>query len=169
MLADPDRPLAEAPLPSSDGYEVVTRTWACAARPADPPPVQAAFEAQRRRTPHAPEALWHDRQLTYEELGAAADRLAHQLIRTGSSGRPVGILMDRCLDMTVAVLAYSCEQIDVVDAPPAACPGIPPEPAPLPVGTLPHVPGHVTFRARLQGHERPKRLRSRPRTGPRAS
>ncbi|MFI7082589.1 condensation domain-containing protein [Streptomyces anulatus] len=61
VLADPDRPLAEAPLLSSDEYEVVTRTWACAARPADPPPVQAAFEAQRRRTPHAPEALWHDR------------------------------------------------------------------------------------------------------------
>ncbi|MEV5853372.1 non-ribosomal peptide synthetase [Streptomyces anulatus] len=105
VLADPDRPLAEAPLLSSDEYEVVTRTWACAARPADPPPVQAAFDAQRRRTPHAPAAVWHDRQLTYEELGAAADRLAHQLIRTGSSGRPVGILMDRCLDMTVAVLA----------------------------------------------------------------
>lgn len=105
MLADPDRPLAEAPLLSSDEYEVVTRTWACAARPADPPPVQAAFDAQRRRTPHAPAAVWHDRQLTYEELGAAADRLAHQLIRTGSSGLPVGILMDRCLDMTVAVLA----------------------------------------------------------------
>ncbi len=105
VLADPDRPLAEAPLLSPDEYEVVTRTWACAARPADPPSVQAAFEAQRRRTPNAPAAVWHDRQLTYEDLGAAADRLAHQLIRTGRSGRPVGILMDRCLDMTVAVLA----------------------------------------------------------------
>ncbi|MFI1572243.1 AMP-binding protein [Streptomyces anulatus] len=104
VLADPDRPLAEAPLLSSDEYEVVSRTWACATRPADPRPVQATFEAQRRRTPHAPEALWHDRQLTCEELGAAADRLANQLFRTGSSGRPVGILMDRCLDMTVAAL-----------------------------------------------------------------
>ncbi|MFE6498182.1 amino acid adenylation domain-containing protein [Streptomyces sp. NPDC057748] len=73
--------------------------------PRAPPPVQEAFEAQRRRTPDAPAVVWHDRQLSYEELGAAADRLAHQLIRTGSSGRPVGILMDRCLDMTVAVLA----------------------------------------------------------------
>ncbi|WP_443032401.1 AMP-binding protein [Streptomyces sp. DH18] len=54
----------------------------------------------------SPEARWHDRQLTYEELGAAANRIAHQLIRTGSSsGRPVGILRDRCLDMTVAALA----------------------------------------------------------------
>ncbi|MEU4030315.1 AMP-binding protein [Streptomyces anulatus] len=84
---------------------MVTRTWACAARPADPPPVQAAFEAYRRRTSNAPAAVRHDRQLTYEELGAAADRLAHQLIRTSSSGRAMGILMDRCLDMTVAVLA----------------------------------------------------------------
>ncbi|MFC8703298.1 AMP-binding protein [Streptomyces anulatus] len=105
VRADPDRPLAEAPLLSSEEYEVVTRTWACATRPADLPPVQAAFEAQRRRTPHAPAALWHDRQLTYEQLGAAADRLAHQLFRTASSGRPVGIRMDRCLDMTVAALA----------------------------------------------------------------
>ncbi|WP_199889012.1 condensation domain-containing protein, partial [Streptomyces badius] len=106
VVADPDRPLAQAPLLSADEYELVTRTWARAARPAGPPPpVQAAFEAQRRRTPHAPAAVWHDRQLTYEELGTAADRLAHQLIGTGSSGRPVGILMDRSLDMTVAVLA----------------------------------------------------------------
>ncbi|WP_327332874.1 condensation domain-containing protein [Streptomyces anulatus] len=57
VRADPDRPLAEAPLLSSDEYDVVTRTCACAARPAYPPPVQATFEAQRRRTPHAPAAL----------------------------------------------------------------------------------------------------------------
>ncbi|MEV7905863.1 condensation domain-containing protein [Streptomyces anulatus] len=105
VLADPGLPLAETPLLSSDEYEVVTRTWACAARPADSPPVQAAFEAYRRRTSNAPAAVRHDRQLTYEELGAAADRLAHQLIRTSSSGRAMGILMDRCLNMTVAVLA----------------------------------------------------------------
>ncbi|WP_329434453.1 condensation domain-containing protein [Streptomyces anulatus] len=105
VLADPGLPLAETPLLSSDAYEVVTLTWACAARPADPPPVQAAFEACRRRTSNAAAAVWHDRQLTYEELGAAADRLAHQLIRTSSSGRAMGILMDHCPDMTVAVLA----------------------------------------------------------------
>ncbi|MEU8990956.1 amino acid adenylation domain-containing protein [Streptomyces sp. NPDC048558] len=106
LVADPDRPLAEAPVLGADEYELVTRTWAQAPRSADPPPpVHVAFEAQRRRTPHAPAAVWHDQELTYDELGAAADRLAHQLIRTGGSGRPVGILMDRCLDMAVAVLA----------------------------------------------------------------
>ncbi|MFJ2437882.1 hypothetical protein ACIOWM_32165 [Streptomyces anulatus] len=45
VLADADRSLAEAPLLSTDEYGVVTLNWACAARPADPPPVQAAFEA----------------------------------------------------------------------------------------------------------------------------
>ncbi|MFH9201816.1 AMP-binding protein [Streptomyces anulatus] len=122
-----------------------------------------------RPSSHAPEALWHDRQLTYEELGAAADLLAHQLIRTGSSGRPVGILMDRCLDMTVAVLAVLMRADRCRRRSPCSLPGHPARAGPLPVGTLPHVPGHVTLRARLQGHEPPKRLRSRPRTGPRAS
>ncbi|HBF82733.1 MAG TPA: hypothetical protein DD420_23240, partial [Streptomyces sp.] len=106
VAADPDRPLAEAPLLDAYEYELITRTWARAPHPADPPPpVHFAFEAQRRRTPHAPAVVWHDRQLTYKELGAAGDRLARLLIRTGGSGRPVGILMDRCLDMAVAVLA----------------------------------------------------------------
>ncbi|OEJ21342.1 hypothetical protein AS594_37755 [Streptomyces agglomeratus] len=106
VVADPDLPLAKTPLLTADETALVTRTWARATSPADPPPpVHVAFEAQRRRTPGAPAAVWHDRQLTYEELGTAADRLAHQLIRSGATGRPVGILMDRSLDMAVAVLA----------------------------------------------------------------
>ncbi|MDA5285550.1 amino acid adenylation domain-containing protein [Streptomyces sp. Isolate_45] len=105
-VTDPDLPIAETPLLTGEETALVTRTWARASDPADPPPpVHVAFEAQRRRTPAAPAAVWHDRQLTYEELGAAADRLAHRLIRGGATGRPVGILMDRSLDMTVAVLA----------------------------------------------------------------
>ncbi|QTD99685.1 non-ribosomal peptide synthetase [Streptomyces cyanogenus] len=106
VVAGPDLPLAQAPVLTPDELRLVTRTWARAPRPADPPPpVHVAFETQRRRTPDAPAAVWHDQQLTYEELGAAADRLAHLLIRSGTQGRPVGILMDRCLDMAVAVLA----------------------------------------------------------------
>ncbi|MER7736506.1 amino acid adenylation domain-containing protein [Streptomyces erythrochromogenes] len=106
VVADPDLRVAEAPLLTAEDTALVTRIWARAADPTEPPPpVHVAFEAQRRRTPDAPAAVWHSRELTYEELGAAADRLAHRLIRDGSSGRPVGILMERSLDMAVAVLA----------------------------------------------------------------
>lgn len=105
-LDEPDRPLREIAVLPPQEVELVTEAWARAPAPAGAVPlVHEAFEAQRRRTPHAPAAVWHDRQLTYEELGAASDRLARLLAASGEGRRPVGILMDRCLDMAVAVLA----------------------------------------------------------------
>ncbi|MFA7766291.1 non-ribosomal peptide synthetase [Streptomyces sp. NRRL S-448] len=105
-LADPDLPLDELDMLPADELALVTDAWAQApAAPRPPALVHEAFETQRRRTPEAPAAVWRDRQLTYEELGAASDALARSLAGTGSRGQAVGILMERSLDMVVAVLA----------------------------------------------------------------
>ncbi len=46
-----------------------------------------------------------DRQLTYAELDGAANRLAHHLRKHGvGPGRPVGICLDRSLEMLIGVL-----------------------------------------------------------------
>lgn len=105
-VAGPDLPLDELPLLTPEETALVSAGWAQApdaARSARP--VHEAFEVQRRLTPDAVAAVWREKQLTYEQLGAAADRLAGVLVRSGEPGRAVGILLERSLDMAVAVLA----------------------------------------------------------------
>jgi amino acid adenylation domain-containing protein len=64
------------------------------------------IEEQAARTPKAVAAAFEGRQLTYAELGAAANRLARYLQRLGAGpGATVAVCLDRSLDMLVAVLA----------------------------------------------------------------
>ncbi|MDT5295930.1 MAG: hypothetical protein QOJ76_2810, partial [Acidobacteriota bacterium] len=64
------------------------------------------FELQVERTPNATAVAFEGETLTYAELNARANQLAHHLMSLGI-GRdvPVGILMERSLEMVVAVLA----------------------------------------------------------------
>lgn len=71
----------------------------------------------RARQPPRPPVEGRQRQVSAREPTA------------GAGWPPEGSRQDR-------QVAGVGEQIDVFDAPPAACPDIPPEPAPLPVGTL---------------------------------
>ncbi|MBI0329292.1 non-ribosomal peptide synthase/polyketide synthase [Burkholderia plantarii] len=68
--------------------------------------IHALFEAQAARTPHAPAVVHDGRQLTYAELNAQANRLAHHLIAQGirPDGR-VAICAERSLEMVVGLLA----------------------------------------------------------------
>ncbi|WP_285646069.1 non-ribosomal peptide synthetase, partial [Burkholderia plantarii] len=68
--------------------------------------IHALFEAQAARTPHAPAVVHEGRQLTYAELNAQANRLAHHLIAQGirPDGR-VAICAERSLEMVVGLLA----------------------------------------------------------------
>lgn len=78
-----------------------------AARPQDAPDtVHRAFEAQAARTPHATALKSGADHLTYRELDARADALAHRLTALGVGAEtPVGILMRRSPEVVVAMLA----------------------------------------------------------------
>jgi amino acid adenylation domain-containing protein/non-ribosomal peptide synthase protein (TIGR01720 family) len=68
--------------------------------------VSSLFTEQVRRTPEAIAVVCDDVSLTYAELDARANRLAHRLIRRGiGPERLVGVLMERSVDLVVAVLA----------------------------------------------------------------
>jgi amino acid adenylation domain-containing protein len=68
--------------------------------------VHGLFEASAAKRPDAVAAVCGDARLTYRELDARANRLAHELLAvTGGSEKLVGILLDRSLDMLVALLA----------------------------------------------------------------
>lgn len=64
------------------------------------------IEAQAERTPSVPAVVFGDRTVTYSELNAAANRLAHWLIRRDvNPGEAVGVCLPRSIEMIAAVLA----------------------------------------------------------------
>ena len=72
----------------------------------DAQPVHRLFEQQVRVQPNAPALVFGDETLSYVELNARANRLAHRLQHLGV--RPetrVGIALERSVDMVVALLA----------------------------------------------------------------
>ncbi|WP_192560201.1 non-ribosomal peptide synthase/polyketide synthase [Pseudomonas allokribbensis] len=64
------------------------------------------FEQQVAQTPDAIALIFEDRQLTYAELNAAANRVAHGLLQHNvGSDVLVGIAVDRSMDMIISLLA----------------------------------------------------------------
>nr|AAM47273.1 peptide synthetase ScpsB [Saccharothrix mutabilis subsp. capreolus] len=101
VAADPDRPLREVslllgdePSPHGPTLDVPDTTF------------PALFEAQAARTPDATALVCGDDRLTFAELDARANRLAHHLIGLGARPeRTVAVRLPRSADAVVAVLA----------------------------------------------------------------
>jgi amino acid adenylation domain-containing protein len=68
--------------------------------------IHALFEAQARRTPAVRAVTCDGVSLTYGELDAAANRLAHLISQTAEGPRSrIAVVVDRATDMLVALLA----------------------------------------------------------------
>lgn len=68
--------------------------------------VHELFEAQVLCTPDAVAVAYGERQLTYRELNARANQLAHRLQEiTSGMDVPIGICVERSLEMAIGVLA----------------------------------------------------------------
>jgi aspartate racemase len=67
--------------------------------------IHQLFETQVERTPDAVAVVFEDQQLTYQELNARANRIAHHLQSLGVGPEVlVGICMERSLEMVVGLL-----------------------------------------------------------------
>jgi amino acid adenylation domain-containing protein len=106
IVADPGCRLAQLPILTPAEREQLLVGWNATA--ADFPRercVHHLVEAQAARTPHAVAVACEDRQLTYAELNAQANRLAHALRRRGIGPEAlVGIYVERSLEMVVGLL-----------------------------------------------------------------
>jgi amino acid adenylation domain-containing protein/non-ribosomal peptide synthase protein (TIGR01720 family) len=68
--------------------------------------VHTIFEKQAALTPDAPALTCEEKTLTYRELNARANQLAHYLIDAGVGSEVlVGLCVDRNIDLVVAILA----------------------------------------------------------------
>lgn len=91
--------------------------------------VSQLFEAQAKRTPHAVALCCGAGSLSYCELDAASNRLAHRLLSRGiQSQSRVAVCLDRSADLVIAMLAVLK----------AGCSYVPLDPA-YPVGRLAHI------------------------------
>ena len=74
------------------------------ARPLPEATLPELFEAQVERDPQATALVFGEESLTYQELNARANRLAHHLIGLGVGPESlVGIALERSLEMVVAL------------------------------------------------------------------
>jgi amino acid adenylation domain-containing protein/non-ribosomal peptide synthase protein (TIGR01720 family) len=71
-----------------------------------PGSIPERFAAQVARTPREPALVWRDETLSYSEVAAQANRLAHHLREAGvGEESPVAILLEKSASAVVAILA----------------------------------------------------------------
>ncbi|NOK38896.1 amino acid adenylation domain-containing protein, partial [Corallococcus exercitus] len=102
-----EQPLASLPLLTDEERQQLLFTWndTHADYPRDAS-LTALFEEHAARSPQAIAVEFEGRQLTYGELDARANQLAHHLRKLGVDvGTPVGLCTGRSLEMVVATLA----------------------------------------------------------------
>ena len=106
ILTDPERRVSELPLLSEQERHKILVEWndTQADYPKDKC-IHHLFEAQVEQTPNAIAVVYEDKQLTYWELNARANQLAHYLQKLGVGPEVlVGICVERSLEMMVGVL-----------------------------------------------------------------
>jgi amino acid adenylation domain-containing protein len=107
MAADDARPVDGLELLPESERRLVLRTWSAGEAAAPPDAcIHALFQAQAERTPDAPALVHEDGELTYAQLEARANRLAHHLRRLGVGPEArVGVSLEWGPELVVALLA----------------------------------------------------------------
>ncbi|MEG4083317.1 amino acid adenylation domain-containing protein [Microcoleus sp. POL10_C6] len=106
MAANPERKLSELPLLSAAERQQLLVQWNdTQANYPKNSSIHELFAAQTERTPDAVAAICENEQLTYRELNAKANQIAHYLQSLGVKREVlVGICLERSLEMLVAIL-----------------------------------------------------------------
>jgi amino acid adenylation domain-containing protein len=107
VAADADQPISQLDLLADAEREVVVEAWNATEAPyATTECIHTLFEAQAARTPNAAAATSGTETITYAELNAKANRLAHHLRAMGVGAETrVGICQSRGIEMLVSMVA----------------------------------------------------------------
>ncbi len=107
MVADDGGRVDRLPLlPADERLEMVQAWNATAAEFPSEACIHQLFEAQAERTPHAEALSCEGERLTYGELNARANRLAHYLVERGvGPDARVAVCVERGVEMVVGLLA----------------------------------------------------------------
>lgn len=104
IVADPNVSVSKLPLLTQGEREQILVEWNDTAAPIpDDIFLHKFFEEQVARTPDSVALVYGDEQLTYAQLNARANQLAHYLRRFGvGPDTRVGICLDRSIEMVIA-------------------------------------------------------------------
>jgi amino acid adenylation domain-containing protein len=103
-LEQPDTRVADLPLLDDDDRRALRETSVGPRTELPDLPLHGLFEAQAARTPNATALVFGTDRLSYSELDARANRLAHLLRARGiGPDQPVAVLMERSTEMVVAL------------------------------------------------------------------
>ena len=106
VVADPGLRVGDIDVLSTSERRQALVEWNDTAREVPEGCLPELFEAQVARTPDAVAVAFEDVEVTYGELNARVNRLARYLIDSGvGPERLVGVVVDRSVDMVVALLA----------------------------------------------------------------
>ncbi|MFP2903720.1 amino acid adenylation domain-containing protein [Pyxidicoccus sp. 3LFB2] len=106
VAENPSHPVSRQPLLTEAERMRVLREWNATSREVPQPhSVHGLFEAQVARRPDAIAARFEARGLTYRELDARANQVAHHLRSLGvQPGQRVGLFLERSLELLVGLL-----------------------------------------------------------------
>ncbi|MFF2149141.1 amino acid adenylation domain-containing protein [Kitasatospora sp. NPDC058190] len=108
LAQDPALPVGALPLAGADELAAELDRARGTFRPVPEATLAELFERQAARTPDAPALLDGERELSYAEVDRTANRLAHQLIRSGvGPERLVALALPRGAAAVVAQLAVA--------------------------------------------------------------
>ncbi len=106
ILANPNRRLSELPLLSLSERNQMAEWNSTGIDYPNRSTVHSVFEAVARRQPQADAVVYRQRRLSYAELNAQANRLAHCLLAQGvGPEKRVALCIQRCPEMVVGILA----------------------------------------------------------------
>ncbi|HEX7241983.1 MAG TPA: amino acid adenylation domain-containing protein, partial [Longimicrobiaceae bacterium] len=107
LSAAPERRVSEVSLLRAAEREQVVEAWNRTGRPYPRGVcIHELFEAQVRERPDAVALVWDTTRLSYAELNARANRLAHHLAGLGvGPDVRVGVLLERGVELIVSILA----------------------------------------------------------------
>ena len=102
----PERPIGVLEILDEPERQQILEQWNDTAQQVTEATLPELFEQQVDRTPDKNAVGFEDTSLTYKELNARANRLAHRLIERGIGPESiVAIALERSLDMVVSLLA----------------------------------------------------------------
>ncbi len=106
LSREPNRRIADAQLLDRNERRRAEVTWNDTERTLDVATVPALIEAQVDRTPDAVALVFETASVTYRELDARANQLAHHLRALGARAEvPVAVMLERSVELVVTLLA----------------------------------------------------------------
>ena len=106
FAADPDQPIGKAAFLGPAERQLILQDWRGTTAPASDATLPGLLAAQAARTPGAPAVVFGSQQLSYQELDAAANRLARLLISQGTGPETrTAVFLPRSPELLITFLA----------------------------------------------------------------